>query len=195
MGMLLSQAHCEQMRPHQCAINTLNIMCIVVVAVLNASNIGNNLTRALTGGKQLHSLRRVDVEMSAAHSASSLPAPAKRTSLVHTAASSRRSGTAGAIFPRPFASAHRMLAETAPPHRLGRNIQEGSVRMIIQLAGIKGLLSLKNTRQIYWLKQHDSISRPREFFIRHRCSVQARRLRSDKLRIRKTHTDAPGAKS
>ena len=127
MGMLLSQAHCEQMRPHQCAINTLNIMCIVVVAVLNASNIGNNLTRALTGGKQLHSLRHVDVERPVADSASSSPAPETRTSLVYTARSCRRSGAAGAISPRPFASAQRMLAETVPPHRFGRYIQEGTV--------------------------------------------------------------------
>jgi hypothetical protein len=69
MGMLLSQARCEQMRRHQCAINTLNSTRVVVV--FNPPNTGNDLARALKGGKQLHSLRRVDVERPAAHSASS----------------------------------------------------------------------------------------------------------------------------
>ena len=112
---------------HQCVINTLNTMCVAIVAVFNASNIGNDLTRTLKGGKQLHSLRHVDVERPVADSASSSPAPETRTSLVYTARSSRRSGAAGAISPRPFASAQRMLAETAPRHILGRYIQEGTV--------------------------------------------------------------------
>ena len=73
MGMLLSQAHCEQMLPHQCAINSLDgaRIVVVVVVVFNPPNTGNDIARALKDGKQLHSLRRVDVERSAARSTSS----------------------------------------------------------------------------------------------------------------------------
>ena len=70
MGILLSQAHCEQMRSHQCAINSLDGTRTVVV-VFNPPNSGNDLARALKDGKQLHSLRRVDVERPAARSTSS----------------------------------------------------------------------------------------------------------------------------
>ena len=128
MGIVLSQARCEQMRQHQCVVKTLNTMCVAILAVFNASNIGNDLTRALKGGKQLHSLRHVDVERPVADSASSSPAPETRTSLVYTARSSRRSGAATGVFPTPVAPPQQMRAETEQHHRFGHYNREDNVQ-------------------------------------------------------------------
>ena len=180
---------------HQCVINTLNTMCVAIVAVFNASNIGNDLTghsRAVNNyihcatwmskgqwliqllrhqhpkQERLWCIRQGLLE-GAVLRAQSLPGPLR----LHSECSLKpRHGIYSAVTSKKVPS-----------------------MPIVQLAGIEDLLSLKEKRQIGWPKQHDSIARPRGFFVRHRCSAQACALEADNLRIRNTHTYAPAAKS